>query len=50
MTTLGKQQKNQARKGALLDKYFESNDLSIVETEEFLKIFANYVNANKSND
>ncbi|WP_273714998.1 hypothetical protein [Leuconostoc mesenteroides] len=35
------------QKGALLDKYFESNHLSIVETEELLKIFANYVNVNK---
>lgn len=35
------------QKGTLLDKYFESNHLNIVETEELLKIFANYVNANK---
>lgn len=35
------------QKGALLDKYFESDHLNIVETEELLKIFANYVNANK---
>lgn len=35
------------QKGALLDKYFESNHLNIVETEELLKIFANYVNVNK---
>lgn len=35
------------QKGALLDKYFESNHLNIVETEGLLKMFANYVNANK---
>ncbi|RIL19586.1 DUF3847 domain-containing protein [Staphylococcus gallinarum] len=37
------------RKGALLEKYFEAEDLSPEETEELLKIFANYINANKPN-
>ncbi|PKE73640.1 hypothetical protein CW670_10905 [Macrococcoides caseolyticum] len=36
-------------KGALLEKYFECDNLTIEETEELLKIFANYVNANKPN-
>lgn len=35
------------QKGALLEKYFEAENLSIDETEELLKIFANYVNHNK---
>ncbi|MGY0187072.1 hypothetical protein, partial [Lactococcus petauri] len=30
------------QKGALLDKYFETENLSIDETEDFLKIFSNY--------
>lgn len=59
MTTLGKQHEKFLKtlrkkrtllliqKGALLNNYFESNHLSIVKTEELLKIFANYVNANK---
>jgi len=47
MKTLRKRTRLLIKKGALLDKYFESNHLSIVETEELLKIFANYVNANK---
>ncbi|OHO42545.1 hypothetical protein HMPREF2586_00030 [Staphylococcus sp. HMSC034G07] len=35
------------RKGALLEKYFETENLDPDETEELLKIFANYINANK---
>ncbi|MFH7316653.1 hypothetical protein ACHWP0_09685 [Weissella cibaria] len=35
------------QKGALLDKYFETESLSAGETESLLKIFANYVNSNK---
>lgn len=35
------------QKGALLDKYFETENLSADETESLLKIFANYVNSNK---
>ena len=35
------------QKGALLDKYFETESLSVDETESLLKIFANYVNSNK---
>ncbi|KGH33022.1 MULTISPECIES: hypothetical protein [Bacillota] len=35
------------QKGALLDKYFETENLSIDETEDFLKIFSNYIKENK---
>lgn len=35
------------QKGALLDKYFETESLSADETESLLKIFTNYVNSNK---
>ena len=35
------------QKGALLDKYFEIENLSIDETEDFLKIFSNYIKENK---
>lgn len=35
------------QKGALLDKYFETESLSTDETESLLKTFANYVNSNK---
>ncbi|GAW65024.1 hypothetical protein FC65_GL001404 [Ligilactobacillus acidipiscis DSM 15836] len=35
------------QKGALFEKYFHAENLSIDESEELLKIFANYVNANK---
>ena len=35
------------QKGALLDKYFETESLSADETESLLKIFANYINSNK---
>ena len=37
------------QKGALFEKYFEAENLSIDESEELLKIFADYVNANKTN-
>lgn len=49
-----KQQARKARsrrliqKGALLEKYFQADNLSVKQTEELLKIFANYVNAHKS--
>lgn len=36
-------------KGALLEKYFEAEKLTPEETEELLKTFANYINANKPN-
>ncbi|ALJ23223.1 hypothetical protein AO203_04550 [Lactobacillus gallinarum] len=35
------------QKGALLEKYFQANSLSVEQTEDLLKIFANYVNAHK---
>ncbi|MDE7512241.1 hypothetical protein [Pediococcus pentosaceus] len=35
------------QKGALLEKYFQADNLSVEQTEELLKIFANYVNAHK---
>ena len=35
------------QKGALFEKYFEAENLSIEESEQLLKIFANYVNKNK---
>ncbi len=34
-------------KGALLEKYFEIDYLTVEETEEFLKIFSEYIKANK---
>lgn len=34
-------------KGAMLEKYFECEHLSVDETEELLKIYANYINNNK---
>ncbi len=34
-------------KGALLEKYFECENLSIEETEELLKTFSVYVNEKK---
>lgn len=37
------------QKGALLEKYFEAEELSTNDTEELLKFFANYINANKPN-
>lgn len=35
------------QKGALLEKYFELDNLSVDETEEFLKIFSEYIKNNK---
>ena len=35
------------QKGALLEKYFQADNLSVEQTEELLKIFADYVNAHK---
>lgn len=35
------------QKGALFEKYFEAEKLSLDESKELLKIFADYVNANK---
>lgn len=35
------------QKGALLEKYFEIDNLSVTETEEFLKQFSGYVKAHK---
>lgn len=35
------------QKGALLEKYFQAENLSLDDTEELLKIFADYVNAKK---
>lgn len=35
------------QKGALLEKYFEIDNLSVGETEEFLQQFSNYVKAHK---
>ncbi|KMU54562.1 DUF3847 domain-containing protein [Staphylococcus hominis] len=37
------------RKGAMLEKYFECEHLSSDETEELLKMYANYINTNKPN-
>lgn len=34
-------------KGALLDKYFEIENLSANETEDFLKIFSDYIKSKK---
>ncbi|KIU04559.1 hypothetical protein SC09_contig8orf00229 [Bacillus subtilis] len=46
-----KQRKERTRrliqKGALLEKYFDSEHLSIDETEELLKMFSPYVNEKK---
>ncbi|QIK52789.1 hypothetical protein G7058_11725 (plasmid) [Jeotgalibaca porci] len=36
------------QKGALLEKYFESEHLSVEETEELLKMFAEYVKGKKT--
>lgn len=35
------------QKGALLDKYFDIDNLSIDDTESLLKTFAEYVKSNK---
>ncbi|TAS60865.1 hypothetical protein BV266_15460, partial [Lactiplantibacillus plantarum] len=37
------------QKDALLEKYFQADTLSIEQTEELLKTFADYVNAHKPN-
>ncbi|MCF1426335.1 hypothetical protein, partial [Lactiplantibacillus plantarum] len=37
------------QKGALLEKYFQADNLSVEQTEELLKTFAGYVNAHKPN-
>ncbi|MCB7149092.1 hypothetical protein, partial [Lactiplantibacillus plantarum] len=37
------------QKGALLEKYFQADNLSVEQTEELLKTFADYVNAHKPN-
>lgn len=48
MSDYRKQRANRLiNKGALLEKYFESEELSVEETEELLKIFSVYVNENK---
>ena len=36
------------QKGALLDKYFDIDNLSVDDTESLLKTFAEYVKSNKS--
>lgn len=35
------------QKGALLDKYFETENLSIDDTEKLLKMFSDYINEKK---
>lgn len=35
------------QKGALLEKYFDIENLTVEQTEEFLKVFSNYVINNK---
>ena len=35
------------QKGALLEKYFQAENLSVEQTEELLKMFAAYINAHK---
>ena len=35
------------QKGALLEKYFDSENLTVEQTEELLKMFSDYVNHNK---
>ncbi|MBZ2202445.1 MULTISPECIES: hypothetical protein [Lactobacillaceae] len=37
------------QKSALLEKYFQADKLSVEQTEDLLKIFADYVNAHKPN-
>ncbi len=46
---LVKQQARLIQKGALLEKYFQADNLSVEKTEELLKMFADYVNAHKPN-
>ncbi|KZE00942.1 hypothetical protein FBR6_1111 [Lactiplantibacillus plantarum] len=33
----------------MLEKYFQADNLSVEQTEELLKIFADYVNSHKPN-
>lgn len=35
------------QKGALLNKYFETEKFSLDDTEKLLKMFSNYINSNK---
>ena len=35
------------QRGALLEKYFDCDNLSVDDTEDLLKTFSNYVNGNK---
>lgn len=35
------------QKGALLEKYFELDNLTVDETEDFLKVFSEYIKNNK---
>ena len=35
------------QKGALLDKYFETENISVDDTEKLLKMFSDYINENK---
>lgn len=35
------------QKGALVEKYFDSEELTVEQTEELLKLFSDYVNHNK---
>ncbi|MBE3102832.1 MAG: hypothetical protein IMZ40_01170 [Bacilli bacterium] len=42
-----KRASNLIQKGALLEKYFECDTLSIEETEELLNTFSSYVNEKK---
>ncbi|OTN86651.1 hypothetical protein [Enterococcus faecium] len=44
-----KRTKRLIEKGALLEKYFEIGYLTVEETEEFLKVFSEYIKANKPN-
>lgn len=44
-----KRTKRLIEKGALLEKYFEIDYLTVEETEEFLKVFSEYIKANKPN-
>ena len=37
------------QKGALLEKYFHADNLSVDQTEELLRTFADYVNTHKPN-
>ena len=44
-----KRTKRLIEKGALLEKYFEIDYLTVEETEEFLKVFSEYIKAKKPN-